>query len=113
LDGRNVRSFLGEVASRLLRLLVDQVKRLSVTAAGGLRLMRDTSEYRDCVARFGSPAATKQYELLTDIAKIFLVTPENIKALVGDSSLGRLDPQELLEIVKSRADFKAWSSKWI
>jgi len=114
LDGRNLRSFLTELSARLLRLLVDHVKRFTITGAGGLVLMRDINEYRECVSRFGSPTAVLQHALLTDVAKIFLVNPENLRSLVEDSDLSSLDPTEFVDLVRARADFKsAWIGKYI
>lgn len=113
LDGRNVSSFLGELASRMQRVIWTHVRLFQVSVGiGGMRLMRDMGEYRDLVKRLHiSPAVEEGYAQLKEAANIFVVPPTNLRPLLEESSLlARLPASERLGLVRQRTDFK---SNWI
>ena len=61
LDGRNVQTFLAEVATRLQRCIWTHIRHFTISAGlGGMRLMRDMAEYRDAVRRLQVPPLVEE-----------------------------------------------------
>eukprot|EP00727_Mastigamoeba_balamuthi_P003016 m51a1_g12711 hypothetical protein (137) ;mRNA; f:191-702 len=114
LDGSNVRQFNEEFVTRVHETLLTHFKKFQVTVgAGGLHLMRDLSEYRDCARLFGATSTDKLFEQLSDIAKLFLISPSNFLELIKESQLAQMHRPEVLEFIKNRSDFDiAWFEKY-
>jgi hypothetical protein len=56
----------------------------------------------------------EHFAILKDIANIYLVPAENLRALVEESSLSKLSPAEVYDFIKLRSDFKAnWMGKYV
>ena len=116
LDGRNLRLVQAELAQRLHRALWAHLRRFSVSAGlGGMRLLRDCSEYRDLVRRLqlaaAAPAVADSFEQLREAANLFVVPPGNLRPLLEEGALlSRLDAAERLALVRLRSDFQ---SSWI
>jgi hypothetical protein len=117
LDGRNVQSFLSEVATRLQRLLWTHIRHFTITAGlGGMRLLRDMAEYREAVRRLRLASSVDDaFTQLKEAANLFVVPPANVRPLLEESSLlARLTPDERLALVKQRSDYKAsWVGRFI
>jgi hypothetical protein len=47
-----------------------------------------------------------RFEALRQLGNIYLVKPENLKTLLEEGALSRLDPQVLHAFVANRADYK-------
>ena len=108
IDKFNAARFSSEVADRFVDVLLNHIKRLTITQSGGLLLMQDMTEFRDCAMR--TCATTKRAELLTDIARICMVEVSQLKAVQQDSSLHMLDPSEFRALVNARADCRSSAS---
>lgn len=108
LDRYNAARFTAELADRFVDALVAHVKRLTITQSGGLLLMQDMTRYRDLVLVAG--ASTKRAELLTEVAKIFIVDASQEQAILRETSLHTLDPAEYRALVAARADSRAKAS---
>eukprot|EP00698_Gefionella_okellyi_P003529 TRINITY_DN13320_c0_g1_i1.p1 TRINITY_DN13320_c0_g1~~TRINITY_DN13320_c0_g1_i1.p1 ORF type:complete len:727 (+),score=150.50 TRINITY_DN13320_c0_g1_i1:29-2209(+) len=107
LDGGNLDTMLTELAVRLYHKLMDHIRKFTISSDGGLRLMRDLTEFQKVVEQFKLPAVDAQYEVLRDIANVFVVSPQFISGLLTDSALRKLADGELATLVKMRADFKS------
>jgi len=95
LDGTNFVLILEEFGKKVAHELLEHYKNFTVSEGmGGLKLLRDLTEFRDTAGKlFNSETVLEKFELLKDLAHIHLVAPEN---------------------VKNRADFKStWIGKYI
>lgn len=61
LDGKNLVFFLEELGLRLHEVITAHVKKFTISKGlGGMRLMRDLTEYKDLVAAFGNQRSRLQ-----------------------------------------------------
>lgn len=67
---------------------------------------RDLAKYQETVAIFKIPEVNERFELLRQLANIYVVLPENLKELTEEGVLVRLDPMVLHAFVALRADYK-------
>lgn len=162
LSGRNAESFLSEIgvgfhtsvsfASHLdlpqwwltarygARLLLDHLKRLPISAAGGLMLTkydrplrplpsflvppltsqadtltlnRDLAMYQDTLSTFSLPHLNDRYEMLRQLGNLYIVQPEILSSYLRESSaLGRIENRVLRPFVMQRSDYGDYSKKW-
>lgn len=81
---------------------------MSVSSVGSLMLIRDILEYQLISKEFRIPEVEDMFETLQRIGNLFAVPASSIPNLVADDpKLSRMDPSELLQFVKLRADFKS------
>ena len=71
---------------------------------GGMALMRDLASYKEFTAKFECEVVTEKFEILRDVANIHMVPSGNLQSLMEESSLSKMDKEELLSIIRSRAD---------
>jgi hypothetical protein len=90
-------------------------KKFTVTpGVGGLRLLSDLTEYRDCSKLFIGAEVLEKFEVLKELSNVHFVAPENLQTLFVESKLSKLDKISILEFVKTRSDFKpVWIGKYI
>ena len=108
MDKFNAARFASEVADRFVAMLISHIKHLTVSQSGGLLLMQDMTMYKECA--LWACATTKRADLLTEIAKIYIVDASQLQAILQDSSLHLLDPAEFRALVDARADSRANAS---
>jgi len=115
LDGRNVENFLEEWGLKFQSLLLNHFKKFKVSKGlGGLKLMRDLAEYKDLIQIFDIPQVNDAFELLGEISKVHLVAPENLKTVIEEGPLSRMDKNEVMNYVRLRSDYKStWVGKYI
>jgi len=108
LDGKNFLRVTDLLGRRLQQVLMHHFKKFQVlTGIGGLKLMRDATEYQEFMKKTASSNATVSlFTTLKDIAKLFIVDPSELSSLLFDSSLQYLDREEVTLFVKQRSDFK-------
>eukprot|EP01027_Heterolobosea_sp_BB2_P013735 GEZU01019774.1.p1 GENE.GEZU01019774.1~~GEZU01019774.1.p1 ORF type:complete len:363 (+),score=120.97 GEZU01019774.1:132-1220(+) len=106
LFGRNREEFLMEFGLQFYRVLTTHLKSFTVSSIGAVRLMRDITDYQNCVKSFGVGAVEDKFNLLREISNIFLVAAENIEAVLMEIPLSKVSKEELLSYVKMRHDFK-------
>lgn len=112
LDGGNEEAFLEELGRRTFRVLLDHLKRFTISQGmGGLKLKRDMQEY-DGFAKddLGIKAITKLYSILPELANIHLLAPSQLKGLLEDSALCNLSREEGLQFLRLRSD---WKPSWV
>jgi exocyst complex component 5 len=107
-----------------IRLLLDHLKRFTISDAGAVLLRRcqiywycililhfhlsDLKLYAETMGSIGPswPNLKDRFELLTEIGNMFLVRPENLKSLMQEGILSAIDPKLLYPFLLLRADFK-------
>lgn len=113
LDGRNLQAFLIEFATRILASLLKHIKKYQVDQGiGAFCLMRDMSEYQECIGSFKIERLNVEYDILKAIAKLHMVGPEQLSDVVSDSALSKLTKTELESFIKMRSDYdRTWLGK--
>jgi len=114
LDGRNLQAFLIEMGTRILAALLKHVKKYEVDQGiGAFCLMRDMSEYQECIATFKIEKLDTDYDILKAIAKIHMVGPEQLGDVISDSALCKWTKHELEQFIKMRSDYdRSWPGKY-
>jgi len=115
LDGRNVDNFLEEFGLNFQRSLLSHFKKFKVSKGlGGLKLLRDLTEYKDTLKLFQRQAIDDAFEVLCEIAKIHLVAAENLKTVIEEGPLSRMDRSDLMNYIRLRSDYKSvWIGKYV
>lgn len=114
LDGRNLQAFLIEFATRILASLLKHIKKYEVDQGiGAFCLMRDMSEYQECIASFKIDRLNNDYDILKAIAKLHMVNPEQLSDVISDSALAKWPKTELESFIKMRSDYdRTWLGKY-
>lgn len=86
LSGQNLNSFLTELGSSLLGLLLEHIKKFTINAAGGLMLTKDMSAYHVLIKGWGVKELREGFELLHEIAKLFVVGQGALRERLADKS---------------------------
>ncbi|KAF2459721.1 exocyst complex component Sec10-like protein [Lineolata rhizophorae] len=86
LDGANLSVFLTDLAVGLRALLLDHLRRFTVSAAGGLVVSKDVTKYVELGRGSGGGGLLKQegefaggMEVLVEVANLFVVGPEALR----------------------------------
>jgi hypothetical protein len=114
LDGRNLQAFLIELGTRVLASLLKHIKKFEVDQGiGAFCLMRDMSEYQECIASFKIERLNTDFEILKSIAKLHMVGPEQLGDVISDSPLSKWPKSELELFIKMRSDYdRTWLGKY-
>jgi hypothetical protein len=65
LDGNNLKSFLNELGSGMYDVILRNIKRNSPTLGlGGMKLMRDITEYKQLASKFECSEVDTKFEIL-------------------------------------------------
>ena len=110
LDPENARLVLTELGRALNHALIVHIKGQSISDTGALALRNDLRAYSEAIDAMG-PAATAlrpAFSLLCDLATVFLMRPENLRAHIQETaSLAQLDSRSLVEFIRLRADWRS------
>ncbi|KXS21231.1 exocyst complex component Sec10 [Gonapodya prolifera JEL478] len=112
LEGENLNSFLRQIGTSLHSLLLDHLKKFSVNSMGGLFLTKDLATYQEAIATFKQPVLDEKFELLRQIGNLFVVRPENLRTVIGEGYLGKIDRELLVPYVNCRADVSTLGHWW-
>ncbi|KAF8475948.1 exocyst complex component Sec10-like protein [Kalaharituber pfeilii] len=105
LDGANLDSFLTELGCGLRNLLLEHMKKFQINAAGGLMLTKDIASYHALVKSWSVKEVREGFELLHEIANLFVVNAGGLKDRLKDSVLARVKPQLLRPYLAKREDY--------
>ncbi|KAJ8330382.1 hypothetical protein BDV3_003129 [Batrachochytrium dendrobatidis] len=105
LDGENLESYLTEVGTLLHCLLLDHFKKFPVSYAGGLVLTKDVSKYHEVIMTFKITLLDERFDMIKELGNMFIVKPENLKSVINEGYLGRIEMQLLHPYLSLRADW--------
>ncbi|KAI8805612.1 exocyst complex component Sec10-like protein [Cladochytrium replicatum] len=132
LRGEGQSVFFSEVWLAFHGMMLEHLKKFSVSHAGGLILAKDLAYYQQTIALFQQPTLNERFEMLREIGTLFVVKPENLRTLlnqgssdksngtansrggaksaksevgVGDSYLSKVDVELLYPYLSMRADW--------
>lgn len=110
LDAENARLVLTELGRSLNQALLLHIKNHSISDTGALALRNDLRAYSEAVDAMGPASVVLRpaFALLCDLATVFLMRPENLRAHIQEtSSLAQLDSRSLMEFIRLRADWRS------
>lgn len=108
LEAHIMEVFYKEIALRLFHDLCKHIKSFTFDEPGGYQLLSDLSGYFSWVATLDIPDVINHFQALKEVANLFLLSPENLKILLQDQErfLGIFHPEDLLEFVQRRIDYR-------
>ncbi|TPX60009.1 hypothetical protein PhCBS80983_g02072 [Powellomyces hirtus] len=105
LSGLNLEIFLTEIGTSFNSMLVEHLKKFVVTQAGGLILLKDVACYQQTIAMFKIPLLNERFDMLRELANLFVVKPETLKTVINESHLSRIELPLLQPFLSQRADW--------
>jgi len=111
LDGVNLENVIIEICVNLHGNILEHLRRSVISIPGGLVVSKNLGAFLDVINSFRIPLLTTMYDSLRQIGNIFLVRPENLRNLLEEGLLARLDAKFLWSFVMARADYKQAKSE--
>nr|KAJ3421823.1 Calcium-binding protein 39 [Polyrhizophydium stewartii] len=105
LDGENLEAYLTEIGVSLHSLLLDHFRRFPVSYAGGLVLTKDLAKYHEVIMTFKISLLEERFDMLKELGTVFIVKPENLKTVLNEGYLGRIELHLLYPYLSLRADW--------
>ncbi|GAA6029940.1 hypothetical protein JCM8097_009179 [Rhodosporidiobolus ruineniae] len=112
LSGRNAEVFLTEVGVTFHTLLLEHLKKFTVSATGGLMLTKDLALYQDTMSSFGIPALNDRFEMLRQLGNVFIVQPDILKSYLNEAYLARIENRLLRPFIMMRSDYSDYSRRF-
>ena len=81
LDGRNLHIFLSELARGLRTLVLEHLRKFSVSLTGGLVVSKDMTKYVELVRGWptGGELEAGSMDILVEVANLFVIGPEALR----------------------------------
>ncbi|WFD41778.1 Exocyst complex component 5 [Malassezia psittaci] len=105
LPERTRELFLTEVGIGFHALLLEHLKKFTVSATGGLMLTKDLAMYQDICGRFNIPIVIDRFEMLRQLGNLFIVQPSILKSYMREGHLAKVDEQLLRPYLLRREDY--------
>ncbi|EJU06294.1 exocyst complex protein [Dacryopinax primogenitus] len=112
LTGKNQETFLTEIGVSFQSMLLEHLKKFSVSALGGLMLTKDLAMYQDAMSKYSIPIINERFEFIRQLGNLFVVQPTTLKSYISDSILNRVDPILLRPYLAQRSDWAQISAGW-
>ena len=108
LDGANLSHFLAELASGLRSLLLEHLRKFSVSLTGGLIVSKDVTKYAELVRPWPLQDTTFEkdggMEVLVEVANLFVIGPEALRERLKGGARSQEEVNELRKFVERRED---------
>ncbi|KAF2468155.1 exocyst complex component Sec10 [Lindgomyces ingoldianus] len=103
LGGRNLSLFLAELARGLRALVLEHLRKFSVSLTGGLVVSKDMTKYVELVRGWptGEELEPGAMDVLVDVANLFVIGPEALRERLRGAGA---DVQELKAFIMKRED---------
>lgn len=102
---RNAETFLTEIGVAFHGLLLDHLRKYTVSAAGGIMLTKDLAMYQDAIGTFGIPVLSDRFEMLRQLGNLFIVKASVLKSYMREGHLAKIDERLLRPYLLRRADY--------
>ncbi|GAA5857601.1 hypothetical protein JCM8547_004291 [Rhodosporidiobolus lusitaniae] len=112
LTGRNCEVFLTEVGVTFHTLLLEHLKKFTISATGGLMLTKDLALYQDTLSTFSLPPLNDRFEMLRQLGNVFIVQPDILKSYLTEAYLARIENRLLRPYVMMRSDYGDYSRRF-
>jgi hypothetical protein len=104
-SGKNCDTFLTEIGVALHSLLLEHLRKFTISAAGGIMLTKDLAMYQDAVSSFGISALSDRFEMLRQLGNLFIVQAAVLKSYMRESHLSKIEERLLRPYLLRRADY--------
>ncbi|KAJ3131370.1 Exocyst complex component 5, partial [Irineochytrium annulatum] len=105
IDGENLEVFLNEIGSGFHNMLLDHLKKFTYSYTGGVILTKDLAKYYETFTCFRCQSITERFEMLREIGNLFIVKPENLKTVLSEGYLARIEINLLQPFLMTRTDW--------
>ncbi|TPX36908.1 hypothetical protein SmJEL517_g00874 [Synchytrium microbalum] len=105
LNRDNSDLFLGEIGIELHQMLLEHIRKFTISSSGGMALAKDLALYQETIATFGVSALSERFNLLRELANAYIAKPEALRSVIYEGVLGRIDPVLLVPYISLRADW--------
>lgn len=102
---RNAESFLTEIGVAFHGLLLEHLRKYTVSATGGIMLTKDLAVYQDAIGTFGIPVLSDRFEMLRQLGNLFIVQASVLKSYMREGHLAKIDERLLRPYLLRRADY--------
>lgn len=102
---RNAESFLTEIGVAFHGLLLDHLRKYTVSATGGIVLTKDLAMYQDAIGTFGITVLSDRFEMLRQLGNLFIVQASVLKSYMREGHLAKIDERLLRPYLLRRADY--------
>nr|CDI51276.1 related to exocyst complex 100 kDa component [Melanopsichium pennsylvanicum 4] len=102
---RNAEAFLTEIGVAFHGLLLDHLRKYTVSAAGGIMLTKDLAMYQDAIGTFGIRVLSDRFEMLRQLGNLFIVQASVLKSYMREGHLAKIDERLLRPYLLRRADY--------
>ncbi len=102
---RNAETFLTEIGVAFHGLLLDHLRKYTISAAGGIMLTKDLAMYQDAIATFGIPVLSDRFDMLRQLGNLFIVQASVLKSYMREGHLAKIDERLLRPYLLRRADY--------
>ncbi|CDR99746.1 related to exocyst complex 100 kDa component [Sporisorium scitamineum] len=102
---RNAETFLTEIGVAFHGLLLDHLRKYTVSAAGGIMLTKDLAMYQDAIGTFGIPVLSDRFDMLRQLGNLFIVQASVLKSYMREGHLAKIDERLLRPYLLRRADY--------
>lgn len=109
LEGANHEVYLTELGTSLYCSVADQMKKYPVNNGGGLIWTTDITKYHSLISQFNIDALYEQFGCLKELANLFIVKPENLKSVISQGFVARVDLRNIRPYLELRQDWKKLS----
>lgn len=106
MEARNGRGLLVELLERLIGTLLLHIKTQRFNEHGAIRLLADLQAYQNAFHVYGFATVDEHMKLLREIGTLYLVEPQNLRALCDEGQLAELDRRVVLTLLSLRSDWK-------
>lgn len=103
--GKNSDTFLTEIGVAFHGLLLEHLKKFTISAAGGIMLTKDLAMYQDAIGSFGIQALSDRFEMLRQLGNLFIVQPAVLKSYMRESHLSKIEERLIRPYLLRRADY--------
>lgn len=107
LDGKNEEAVLLDLGVKIQRTIFDHFQQFQFNLVGGMVVICDVKEYRNCIDKFKSPLLNDLFNILHGLCNLLIVAPENLRQVSTGDQLGTLDRNIVNNFIQLRADYKA------
>lgn len=108
LDGLNLCQFLSELALGLRSLLLEHLKKFTISASGGLIVSKDVAKYNDLVRGWKCDGTVWDrqggMEVLVEVGNLFVISAEALRERLRGSGKAAEEVAELKKYVERRED---------
>ncbi len=104
-DSQNHDYFLTEIGANFCRLLFDHFQKYPTNHIGGVIITKDIQKYTESMSLLGISVLTERFDLLREIGSLFIVKPENLRTMIQEGNLGKIELKLLKPYLQMRWDW--------